>query len=208
MYSLRSIKSISIISAIPSPLPKADLNYLFWQIVIMKFSDLSCSLLAFAAGTEACIRVHAYLNNDPVTGDSMGVKIYDGYDFKCRAGDSQYFASGETTWKFKCGEDDRYEVHLTGDGTKGTVWNHNAGYEGTLISKDHEHKSECRYRTGLNDRCAGYVSSDETTLWDGFGDCDDKLFKTGNCGDNECDISEDDVPCAVNYNGRCEPVEF
>lgn len=187
---------------------KSSLSDIF-QYNVMKFIAISCSLLAIAIGTtEACIRVHAYLHNDPYTGDGMSVKIYDGYDFKCRGGQHKYLASSDTTWTVKCGEDDRYEVQLTADGTKGTVWNHHAGYKGTLTSKDHDHKVECTYKTGVNERCAGYTSTDETTLWDGFGDCDDKLFKTKNCGNGECDISEDDVPCAVNYNGRCEPVIF
>ncbi|KAE8164123.1 hypothetical protein BDV40DRAFT_298837 [Aspergillus tamarii] len=177
----------------------------------MKFATtLGCGLLAFAAGTEACIRVHAYLSNDIVIGDRMSIKIYDNYDLKCSDGATKRFASGETKWEFKCGEDDRYEVHLTDDGHKGYVWNHNAGWKADLILKDSKHTSVCQYKTGLNDRCAGYVSNDESVLWDGFeilglGDCDDKLFNTETCGAN-CDISEKDTPCAFDYNGRCSPI--
>lgn len=175
----------------------------------MKFIAIISSLLAFTVGTtEACIRVHAYLHNDPVTGDGMDVKIYDGYDFICRGGQHKFFASSDTKWTVKCGEDDRYEVQLTDDGREGTVWNHNANYKATLTSKDHKFKSQCTYKTGANERCAGNTSSDENTLWDSFGDCDDRVFKVKNCGNGECDISEDDVPCATNINGRCEPISF
>lgn len=173
----------------------------------MKFTTTLGSILAFAAGTQACIRVHAYLSNDPVTGDGMTVEIYDNYDHVCSDGENKYLASGETKWEFKCGDDDRYEVHLTDNGNKGYVWNHNAGWEADLILKDSDFKSECRYKTGVNERCAGYVSSEESVLWDGFGNCDDKLFNTEKCGAN-CDISEKDTPCAVNINGRCEPIIF
>lgn len=164
----------------------------------MKFSALCCTLLACATGTQACIRVHAYLSNDLVVGDRMSVKIYDGYDEICQDGARKWMASGETKWKFKCGDDDRYEVHLTADGSKGQVWNHNAGYKADLISKDHKHEVQCSYRTGLNDRCAGYTSTDETTLWDGFGDCDDR-FNTKNCGSGSCNIADKDkaLACAV-----------
>ncbi|KAF9891324.1 hypothetical protein FE257_004179 [Aspergillus nanangensis] len=172
----------------------------------MKFSTLGGSLLAFAAATEACIRVHVFLHNDPVIGDGMTVQIYDGYDFKCRDGAHTRWASEDTKWKFKCGEDDRYEVHLISDGTEGYVWNHNAGWEGKLTGRDFKHKVDCTYKTGVNERCAGYTSTSESTLWDEFEDCDAKLFNTENCGNGQCDISEKDTPCLVNYNGRCEPV--
>ncbi|KAI9371259.1 hypothetical protein BJX61DRAFT_543854 [Aspergillus egyptiacus] len=158
----------------------------------MKPQTLGCSLLALATGTEACIRVHAYLHNDFVTGDSMAVQIYDDYDRICQTGATEYWASGETKWKFTCGEDDRYEVHLVEDGKKGYVWNHNAGWEADLIRKDSKFESICAYRTGLNDRCAGYTSTQETTLWDGFGDCDFR-FNTKNCGGSYCDLAEKDV---------------
>ncbi|KAF9890346.1 hypothetical protein FE257_006012 [Aspergillus nanangensis] len=158
----------------------------------MKLQTLGCSLLALATGTNACIRVQAYLHNDPYTGDTMSVQIYDGSDKICGTGDRKFAASSDTKWKFQCGDDNRYEVHLKSNGAKGYVWNHNAGWEADLIAKDSKHEVTCTYKTGVNERCAGYTSDTETVLWDGFGDCDSR-YNTEKCGSAGCDLAEKDM---------------
>ncbi|OAA75051.1 hypothetical protein LEL_07039 [Akanthomyces lecanii RCEF 1005] len=156
----------------------------------MKLLTLTSGILALASGTEACIRVHAYLHNDPVVGDGMKIQIYEGHRRICNTGAHKYLASDQTKWNVKC-EGDNFEVELTDDGKKGTVRKHSIDYKTDLDAKETKHKVECTYKTGQNERCAGYTSWTETTLVDKGGDCDEE-FSMKNCGSPECDLTEKD----------------
>lgn len=156
----------------------------------MKVLALTYSVLAFVAGTEACIRVHAFLHSDPSVGDGMKIQIYEGHDRICNTGEHKYLASHKTKWNVEC-DGDNYEVELTDDGKKGTVWKHNTNFKAELDAKGTKHKVQCTYKTGVNERCAGYTSVTETTLVDKGGDCDEE-FNVENCGQAECDLTEKD----------------
>ncbi len=140
-------------------------------------------IAALAAGqANACLRLHAWLNNNFATGDSMSIQLYDNDVMVCRSGSTQYAASSDSRWTFDC--DYPYEVELTYNGEKGEVWNHHVDYHAEFITRDSDTNAYCILQGEHG--CRGFGSTIESALWDGFGDCDDSL-STSLCTKSVCD---------------------
>ncbi|KAK6062505.1 hypothetical protein SCUP234_10528 [Seiridium cupressi] len=60
------------------------------------------ALAVFAAGAEACIRVHAVARYQPLWGDGVSIKVYDDDFFYCEAHVSQKGANSDTHWITDC----------------------------------------------------------------------------------------------------------
>jgi hypothetical protein len=87
----------------------------------MKFlQTLTTAALLAATGVQACIRVHAVLTNNFLTGDVMSVQVYDNDDFYCRVAQGKRRASGDTHWIMDC-PNGNYHIELWNNGKQGHI---------------------------------------------------------------------------------------
>ncbi|KAF7537290.1 hypothetical protein G7054_g3837 [Neopestalotiopsis clavispora] len=133
--------------------------------------QLLTALAVFAAGAEACIRVHAVARYQPLWGDGVSIKVYDNDDFYCEAHVSQKGANSETHWITDCPNGD-YHVELWSNGKAGRI-THKVSDDDTwsadLTVQNTDTEEECEIETegGCKLRNMIYTSC----LWDNFGNC-------------------------------------
>lgn len=120
----------------------------------------------------------------------MAIQAWDNKDKICDGGGRKYLASDETVWAAEC--NDGWELKTSANGRTGEIWNHGTGFHANLVAVDHDQQKYCRYKTGENERCAGWVFDYEYVLWDNGDKCDDKL-NTKPCQQQLCDLPADDV---------------
>jgi len=72
------------------------------------------------SGVQACIRIHATSNYNPLFGDSMRVQIWDNDDFYEVQGQGKKGANSDTHWTYNFGAG--HHVEMWDDGRAGRIW--------------------------------------------------------------------------------------
>jgi hypothetical protein len=92
----------------------------------MKFITLALAAAAAGLATtaQACIRVHAQLNQNWITGDNIQVQIWDNEHFVCQTGASKRSPGQDHIWRVSCSGSNSpfsYDVELSYMGRSGKV---------------------------------------------------------------------------------------
>lgn len=86
----------------------------------MKLLAAATLLGAVMPTALGCLKVHTWLQSNPLANDAIGIQIFDNDEEVCFDTTSEFFADNEDHFRVECG---RYGAEIWGNGRYGKVWN-------------------------------------------------------------------------------------